>query len=376
VVPESESRFSRQFRTTEVVAELDLIDGIGQRSSSFTFELINGVTGAHKRFLTPYSTSPPSLSHDTTRTIKRQISNFNLGKEDTAAIVPATDRVLLAMIVGGKSYPLGGYVFTDFSRRVYSSGKLSNAILMDEMLIVDQELEHGFSPQLITNFNGSVSSVSLVENALRTVLQDLPITTSIAPSPFYTIGSWTIGTNRGSVVESLSVDGDYFSPWFSNERVMTFIRAFDPATATPDFDLDAGNSVFGDGIHEDDDILIAPNRYVVISNGGSAVASGVPAVGRYDVPNSAPYSILNRGFVIPQTHTIQLVDASQAQAVAQNIGLRNTIFERTTLRTAIDPRHDAYDVVFWQGENWLEIAWSFTCLPDAPMLHVLRKAYS
>lgn len=375
-MPESESRFSRLFRTTETVPTLDLIDGIGQRSSTFVFELINGVTGQLKRMLNPYSTSPPTISHDTTRTIKRQISNFNLGIDDTAAIVPATDRVRVSMTVGTISYPLGVYVFSDFSRRVLSSGKLANAILMDEMFIVDQEIEHGFSPQLITNFDGSVSSVALVMNALLTILHGVPVVTSIAPSPYYTIGSWTAGTHRGSIIESLSIDGDYFSPWFSNNRIMTFIRAFDPATSVPQFDLDAGNAVFMDGVSEDDDTLIAPNRYVVISNGGSAVASGAPAVGRYDVPNSAPYSILNRGFVIPETHTLQLVDATQAQAIAQNIGLRNTVFERMILRTAIDPRHDSYDVVQWRSENWLEIAWSFTCTPESPMQLVLRKTYS
>lgn len=372
----AESRFSRTFRTSAVVPDLDLTVGIGQRSSTFKFELFNGVTGQLKRVLTPSSTRPPILSHDTTRTIKRQLINLNLGAADTAVIAPATDRLRLSMIVNGETYPLGVYVFTDFSRSIYSSGELSNGILMDEMIIVDQELEHGFSPTLITSFTGSVASVSLAQDAITTLLSTVPVDVSIEPSPYYTIGSWTAGTHRGSVIESLAIDGDYFSPWFTNDGIMKFIRVFNPADVPPKFDFDAGNAVFLEDISEDDDILVAPNRYIVISNGGTAAAGSGPAVGRYDVPDAAPYSILNRGFVIPQTHTLQLMDASQAKAVARNIAERNTVFERTVLSTAIDPRFDAYDVTRWRGENWLELAWSFTCLEGSPMRHVLRKTYS
>lgn len=372
---ESESRFSRTFRTASVVPDVDLANGVGQQTSTFVFELINGTTGAHKQFLTPIRTSAPTLSHDTTRTIKRQLSNFSLGVDDTAAINELTDRVRLSMIIKNVSYPLGTYVFTDFSKYVRQNGDLANAVLMDQMLIVDQEIDTGFAARFSVQSAGVIVLDEEINLMIPRLLDDLPIQYDLAVSPYSSNGSWGIGTNRGSIVEQLAIDGDYFSPWFGNDGVMHFIRAFDPVSATPQFDWDTGNSVFLENIIASNDLLDAPNRYIVISNTAIPGAT-TPVVGRYDVPSSAPYSATNRGFVIPKTFTRQISNTLQANTVAANIGLQATVFQRMSLNTAIDPRHDSYNVVYWQGENWLELAWSFTCVAGAPMNHILRKTYS
>jgi hypothetical protein len=124
------------------------------------------------------------------------------------------------------------------------------------------------------------------------------------------------------------------------------------------------------------DLLDAPNRFIVISNGAvSASAAAIPIVGRYDIPSSAPHSIANRGFVIPSVEERQLDTQAQADAAARNLGQRQTIFERTTLSTAPDPRHDGYDVIRWQGENWLELGWSLPMAEGAAMTHTMRKSY-
>ena len=118
------------------------------------------------------------------------------------------------------------------------------------------------------------------------------------------------------------------------------------------------------------------SRFIVISNGAvSADAVTESIVGRYDVPASAPHSIQNRGFVIPAVTERQIDAASQAQAVAANIGIRQTIFERTELITPPDPRHDSYDVIRWRDSNWLELAWSLPLIEGGGMTHVMRKAY-
>jgi hypothetical protein len=105
-------------------------------------------------------------------------------------------------------------------------------------------------------------------------------------------------------------------------------------------------------------------------------AATAPIVGTYDVPASAPHSIINRGFVIPDTRDAQLATQLQATAAARNIGLRATVYERVTLNTSIDPRHDSYNVIHWAGANWLELSWSMTLSPGAPMQHTMRKAYA
>lgn len=181
----------------------------------------------------------------------------------------------------------------------------------------------------------------------------------------------------GTSTKTLVADGllSHNSPWFDNTNVMRFIRSFDPATAIPTFDFDSGNKVMRDPPPiETDDLLGAANRFVVVSNGSTVTTS--PIVGSYDVPSSAPHSIANRGFVISKTIDRQVEDVGQAQAIAANLGQRQTIFERVELTTAPDPRHDSYDVILWQGEKWLETAWSLPLIEGGKMRHTARKTYS
>jgi hypothetical protein len=101
------------------------------------------------------------------------------------------------------------------------------------MNIVDQQLEKSYSATVVQDSAGNVSSATLAQQAVTALLTGLPISVSIEPSPFYTIGSWAAGTNRGQPMQDLSIDGDWFSPWFDNTGEMRFIRTFDPATTIP-----------------------------------------------------------------------------------------------------------------------------------------------
>jgi hypothetical protein len=340
---------------------LDLAPWVGQRRSTFRFDLTNGVTGENLGEITPIRGA--SLTHDTSRTIKRQL-HIALGKIDSAAINPITDRIDVTMVLAnGDEWPLGRYMFTDESHTVFTSGKLSDVVLNDEMFLVDQVITSGVAT---TNYT--------VIEVIKQVLDNLPVTYTVEPSPFFSTQSWGIGVNRGQVIEALAVVGDYFSPWFGNDKKMHFIRSFDPATRVPDFDLDAGNQVIRAGIVESANVLTAPNRFVVMSN--SSLNPGKAAVGIADVPPTAPHSIANRGFVIANVQTLQLVDGTQASAVASNLANRQTIFETTTLTTAPDPRYDSYNVVKWRDELWLDLGWSMTLAEGSSMRHSLRKSYT
>ena len=340
---------------------LDLEPWHGQRQASFRFERINGVTGEKLGQVTPIRGA--TLTHDTTRTIKRQLS-LSLGVADTAAINSITDRILPFMVFpNGSEYPLGRYMFTDTSRQVFTSGDLANVSLNDEMFLVDQQIETGF------NASGSAVITAIVE-----VLTGLPVTFDLENTPFSSVESWSIGTNRGGILEALSVSGDYFSPWFGNDQKLHFIRTFDPATRIPDLDFDQHDRVLRDAILETDDLLTAPNRFIVVSN--SAIDPEVAVTATADVPATAPHSITNRGFVIPLVQDLQLGDDSQAAAVVQGLSQRFTVFERVGLTTPPDPRHDSYNVIRWQGDLWLELAWSMNMVEGGAMSHLLRKAYS
>lgn len=341
---------------------LDLDPWVGQRQCTYRFELLNGVTGQRLGTITPLRGA--TLTHDTTRTTKRQLS-IELGLVDTEAINPITDRVDLFMVFPtGVEYPLGRYMFTDDSNQVFTSGRLSNVVMNDEMFLVDQQITQ------------SVSAMSRGTAAvLQEVLGGLPIQYVSEASPYFLVGNWRIGTRRGSgILEDIAKTADYFSPWFGNDKLLHFIRSFNPASRVPQLDFDEGNKVIRAGITETSDLLTAPNRFVVISNAPNNPDN--PAVGIADVPPNAPHSFANRGFYIADVQDLQLIDPATASAAAQNLVNRLTVFERTTLSTAPDPRHDSYDVIRWQGELWLELAWSMTLMEGAPMGHLLRKAYS
>lgn len=358
---------------------LDLAPWVGQRQCTYRFQLINGTSGENKGEINPIRNAP-TLSHDTSRTIKRQL-NLSFGVTDTAYIDAISDRVLVFMVFpDGQEYPLGRYVFTDQSNQVFSSGNLANVVLNDEMYIIDQQITQGFDGSTISlaaaNPTSSVSTFQTagfpITSTIASLLNDLPVQVKIEPSPFNSVQSWGIGTRRGSIVEALALTGDYFSPWFGNDYLMHFIRAFNPADEIPDFDWDAGNQVMRSSIVHNSNILNAPNRFVVISTGP---VNKEPTAATANVPPGAPHSFEKRGFIITDTRDVSAVTTAQCQAIAQNLVERQMIFETVNITTAPDPRFDSYNVIHWQGENWLELAWSMPLSEGSPMTHTLRRAF-
>lgn len=343
-------------------SRLNVARWIGQRQATFRFELVNGVTGEVMGDINPIMDNPPSINHDTSRTIKRQL-NIALNRVDTEAINPVQDRIRVWMVIGGEEWPLGRYMFVGRMAFKFTTGRLGAVSMMDEMFIIDQQLSTAFTARGNT-----------VDGVVTEFLSRFSVDHSIEATTFLGNGSWSAGTNGGQVLGALATQGDYFSPWLDNDGVFRMIRAFDPASVVADIDWDAGFNVIQGNVGESDDLLTAPNRFVVVSNAGAA--SDEPIVGTYDVPASAPHSVANRGFVITDTQDLQITDGVQAAAVARNLGLRQTIFERRDIATVPDPRHDSYTVIGWEGERWLELAWNMTLVEGALMNHSLRKAYS
>ena len=347
---------------------LDLTTAVGQMQYTFRFALTDGVTGEVLGDVSPIREA--ALSHNTGQITKRSL-DLPLGAADTAAINTLTDRISVFMVIPSApcpdtthgDWPLGRYQFVDDPRRVSTGGRLAKDKLTDEMFLIDQ--------QILTGISGSGFNVA---DVIVTTLSGLPITFRIDPAPFTSADSWGVGTNRGQVLEALSVSGAYFSPWFDNTGTLRFIRAFNPADAVPDMDLDVGYRVLRADILETSELLTAPNTYIVISN--NSATPDTPCTAIATVPVNAPNSVAKRGFAIPKTVDLQLTDIGQAQAVADALVQRNAIFEQVQLSTPADPRHDSYNVIRWQGVNWLELSWSMPLQPGAPMTHTLRRSYS
>lgn len=337
----------------------------GQRQETFRFELIDGVTNEPKGQLHPLKSSTPTLSHDTTRTISRMVSNLSLDPTDTSNVNVVRDRVLISMSVGGDSYPLGRYMFADQARARHTFGLPSTVNLVDEMFIIDQPLDAGFT---------TTTSTRDAQIAAATFLQRYPITFNIEPSAFTVVGSWAVGTSGARTLNDIALDGSYFTPWFDNNGVLRMIQSFNVLTRIPDIDWDTSNTIIMSSITETDDLINSPNQFVVVAAGGTDITT--PVVGTARVPASAPHSVENRGFVVSDVREAQVTGSTQATSVAENLVRRQTIVERTELSTAPDPRHDGHQVIRWQGTNWLEIAWSLALTAGGDMRHVLARRYA
>lgn len=345
-----------------LVPRLDLVDYVGQRSSTFRFALSDSVTEELKGDLTPLRQPAASISHDTTRTIVRTAS-MTLGVDDSARIDPIRDRITISMINGRVEYPLGRYIVVDATQSQWTSGNFTDLRLADELFIIDQPIVRGFS------------STAAVPDAIRDLLEDFRFEIDIEPSGFPAAGSWPAGTSAARILIELCTQGGLFNPWFDHFGVLRIIRAFDPSDSPTTIDFDAGNQVIRGTVARESDLLTAPNRFVVVSNAHSGAEGDAAKVGTYDVPSSAPHSIENRGFVIAKVVDMQLTSSSQAQEAAKKLGQSSTAFERVTLSTPPDPRHDSYDVHVWQGQRWLELAWTMTLADGSPMSHDMRRAY-
>lgn len=347
---------------------LDLDPWVGQRQATFRFQLVDAVSGLRLFELHPVRNPPPVLTHDTSRTIKRSLT-ISLDPDETEAVHesstphPLTHRLLLSMVVAGREWPLGRYLWTSEIHATSTGGDRSAAQLVDEMFVVDQQLTAGFA------------SGGKVDAAVLELLAGLPIPGArVDASPYPAVGGWGAGTSRGQVLDALALQGDYRSPWMDHTGTFRMVRSSDPADEVAAMDLDGTGRVVRDSIGHASDMLLAPNRFVVVSN--SADAESAAIVGTFDIPPSAQHSIARRGFVIPHVDTMPLTTQAQADAAARNLALRHTVIDTVELSTPPDPRHDSYDVLRWQGANWLEVGWSMTLADGGTMRHTMVRRFS
>jgi len=367
----------------------------GLRASTFSFTLIENSTNFVVRQLTPLRNTTPTLSHDVTRSIKRTLT-LALGVEDTAVFDEIAHRVVVAMVLeDGRSFPLGTYMAASMSRLTTTAGDLSSIALTDEMFVLSQQIPESFAASSNTfTIGGGVTSTiaGTAFDAVNDFLDRYPFLTanvtntsalgpqrtvprSIEFSNFPITNAWQTGTNGTTVLADISTVGAYFTPWFDHTNTFRMIQAFDPVDVVAAIDLDAQSNVIRDSIMRTNDLLNAPNRITVVSNAGTGDSRDRPITGSYDIPSSAPHSLVNRGFVVSETLNLQVTTEFQAATVARNIAVSQRVAERVELSTAPDPRHDAYDVIRWDGQLWLETAWSLPLAEGGEMSHTLQRIY-
>lgn len=310
---------------------------------------------------------PPSVTLDTGRDIMRSLQGFRVDATQEQDLDTVTARVRPVVVLqNGSEFPMGVFLFADASRLRRSFGLELDASLVDQNLVVTQPWHDGTSYQTGTSVADALETLALRVNLPATSIED---NGTLLGTPI----AWPIGTSTLESMRGLCALAGYLPPYFDNAGTLVCRSAPDFSIVTPDFTYGAGTRVVADTIVESDDLLSAPNRWVVVG----ANPSQSEIVGIYDVPDSAPHSYMNRGFYVTEVIRAQgIVDAFQAVEMARAAAEASAAtFRWVSFDATLDPRHDTFDAVEWLSETYREVGWSARLETGGTMTHDLRRAY-
>ena len=348
-------------------AELLDLEVLVTRAEKVRFDLVDQ-TGLVLGTLHPQA--PAQISNDATQQIKRRLSNLLITADEYADINPLADRVKPYWVLeNGDELPLGLFLFADTASQRYSYGQTMTATLVDKGLILTQELAGslGFPA-------GTTASAAIAQT-----LEAAGIFGAVIEATSYTLSSpiaWPAGksgTTYAKVLEDLCLTAGYHSPYFDNDGDPVVRTATNLATASSSYDYIDGGRIVAGSIVEANDLLNAPNRFLVVDTSATAAV----VVYDYTIPYDAPHSFENRGFYITKTVEAPGVgDVDQARSVAEAYYQQTPqAYETVAFTSPADPRHDTFDVVNYRGTTYLEIRWSLRCAPGGPMTHQATRVY-
>jgi hypothetical protein len=351
---------------------LTMSNGWSQRSTSFRFELLTAEL-EWIGVLEVDADRPPSITNNTNRTIKRDIDGIYISPSDASQVNPLRDRLRVIMTVDGLDveYPLGVFVFASFQRE--GTGRVwRQATLLDQLALIDVKMEKGWG----------VPPGTRVDYALQLRMEEHGIPWfEIEESGYVVRGSewlvWPAGGSGINVVYDLCELAGYYSTYFNNAGMGVMRSVDDLESIEPHVELSSGSIVHQNARSVINDVLDAPNRYIVISN-----SADYPIDGYWDVPSSAPHSITNRGRVISRTYDVQgVTDHAQATRMAKAKGQSDSsTYEWQDLTIVPVPTLDTFEVVSVQDVDSDEInnhhvqTWSMSCA-DADMDLEVRRIY-
>lgn len=350
--------------------DLLLLDAISRRQETVRFDLLDAAN-QFKGVLTIDKNSPPTISNDGNRRIRRQLSEFDISPADENDIETISDRVRPVWILGeggeGYEFPLGVFLWADASRVIRSYGTTLKSTLHDQCLIIDQPLL-----QSVSYGEGQSIQAALVEQASLAGIVDLSIDDTAA-----VVGAsigWVAGRDsRLKVLESLCALAGFLPPYFDNSGKLVCRSAPDLSVAETDLVYGPGTRVIDESVIASDDLLSAPNLYLVIDTS----AKDQPLFGTFQIPASAPHSFAHRGWYIPKVIELQgLEDQIAADRAAEAAyATDSATFTWLSFDSTPDPRHDTFDVIAFGDTRYREQSWRLPCEAGAAMNHDVRGIY-
>lgn len=339
---------------------LDLGPGVGQIQWSMRFEVLNSALESID-FIHPLACD--GISANTTGASKRQLQGFTVTDKDLRRLDPFAHRIKpWAAFEDGSLWPCGVFVFTDASNQVGTYTSVLKSVLLDQDFILNQGLRASFGLQ----------PHGLIRPAVIELLQGAGIVDFTVPADNNAVvgqpPAWPAGTSRLKILEELCTLAGWLPPYFDNTGRCVIKPPPDVINDPPDH-IYSARRVLYDSVVENENLLNAPNLYLVIGSGGqdgdiSAYAYVDPAL---------PFSVENRGFeIVSVTRAQAIASSAQAQRMADTLaagagkGYKNVQFTGNP-----DPRHDLFQTVDWKGTVYREISWNLKFGPAGPHTHSL-----
>lgn len=347
--------------------DTELLDlTVSQRAEGYEFLLLDS---QNNRIGVIHPQLGVSIQHDTSQAIMRRMTSFKVSPDEFGDVNPIADRVMPRMILqNGSTFPLGVFLFADTPAPEWSFGSMYDATLVDQGHILGQALRYPIG------FNAG----DLVTDCLRRVAETAGISTAYIDPSSATLGAPLTFLAGGSdtymkIMVLLCGLAGFYAPYFDNFGLLRCRVAVDPATSTPSLTYAAGGRIIAGSIIRSNNLLSAPNVYIVYDNSATAA----PVRAEYVIPDSAPHSIARRGYAIPKVVEAPAIgNNDQAYAYAKQLAQTEpAAYETVNFQGANDPRHDTFDVIDFLGQVYIETAWSFVCSPGGPMGHELKRVY-
>lgn len=315
--------------------------------------------------------STVSIEHNVDRSVKRTMSGLKLSPRETLAVDPLSDRVQPVMTLADDTeWPLGVFVFTDYAGKRDSTGLTADASLQDGGALLEQGI-----PRTISLAPGSsvrAAVIAYLEEAGILAYEVDPFDNVVGRSPKV----WKPLTPWRQVLQDLLGPSGLASASFNNAgvcRIQEAPPADDAAEVDTDYRVGPEGRIHDGSVVEADNTLDAPNRYVALD----PTASAAPIVGVYDIPDTAPHSVANRGYAITTQVEVQGLDTvEEAVAAARAAYLRSRHMASVSFTTPPDPRHDLWNVIGYAGVPWRERRWTMSCKPGGAMAHEARRTFT
>lgn len=348
---------------------LDLAPGIGQRASEVRFDLLDKTLTKIGEVKPDAAPGTPTVENNSNRTIKRTLSNVTLNHSVQGDVDGFGHRLRPVWVLeNGDEYPCGVFIFASIERLRFEWGLDAAVAGVDQLLILDQPVAQGIAYGSGVDVRGAIE-----EQFLAALVPSFAVDGAISATVANPI-AWPAGTSRLQVVNDLAAMAGAFSAYFDNDGVGRVDLLPDLSTVTPSLVYDDGGRIIDRSVVETDNLLDAPNQYVVIDSSNPEAA----IVGVYNVPDDAPNSAANRGFVVAAPvineqglATIEQANARAAAAYAQS----RTGYAWASFGSPPDPRHDTYDPVLYRGEVYREQRWSLPLVEGSEMSHELRRTF-